>query len=50
VVRLLPKQLEDDFHDFVGYVREKIGEIRNSNNLTFIEAENGQEPSLLDME
>lgn len=36
VVRLLPRQLEDDFQDFVGYVREKIVEIRNGNNISFI--------------
>jgi hypothetical protein len=29
VVRLLPKQLEDDFNDFVSYIKEKITDIRN---------------------
>lgn len=50
VVRLLPKQLEDDFQDFVGYIREKIVEIRNGNNLSFISAENGEELSLMSLE
>lgn len=41
---MLPRQLEDDFNDFMSYIKEKIYEIKNENNLSFIMAEVGNEP------
>jgi hypothetical protein len=49
VVKLLPRQLEDDFNDFIGYIKEKIEQIKNENNLTFIAADMGNEPELEDI-
>ncbi len=44
MIKFLPKQLEDDFNDFSSYIKEKIFEIKNENNLSFIMAEAGNEP------
>lgn len=41
---MLPKSLEDDFNEFMSYIKEKIYEIKNENNLSFIMAEVGNEP------
>jgi hypothetical protein len=49
-VKQLPKQLEDDFNDFISYIKEKILEIQHENNLTFIMAEAGDEPEDIETE
>jgi hypothetical protein len=45
LMKLLPRSLEDDFNEFVAYIKEKIYEIKRENNLSFIMAEPGDEPS-----
>lgn len=50
MMKILPMQLEDDFNQFMAYVKEKIYEIKGENNLTFIMAEAGNEPSIEDIQ
>lgn len=45
LLRLLPRSLEDDCNELVAYIKEKIYEIKRENNLSFIMAEPGDEPS-----
>ena len=46
----LPRSLEDDFTELISYVKEKMGELRGENNLTFIMAEEGSEPEEADID
>jgi hypothetical protein len=41
MMKILPKQLEDEYGEFIGYLREKIYDIKMENNLSFIMAEVG---------
>ena len=47
-LKSLPTVLQDDFLEFTAYLREKIIEIKNSNEISFIMAEVGDSPSLLE--
>ncbi len=44
MIKILPRQLEDDYNEFISYVKEKILEIKNENQLSFIMAEVGDSP------
>ena len=37
-------QLEDDYNDFISYIREKLDELRNNNEISFINVVVGDEP------
>ena len=40
-LKMLPAVLQDDFLEFTAYLKEKIIEIKNSNEISFIMAEVG---------
>ena len=44
IMKLLPLSLQDDFFELTTYVKEKIGEIRSQNEISFIMAEPGNGP------
>lgn len=46
--KMLPANLQDDYFEFMSYIKEKITDIKQHNEISFIRAEPGNEPQLLD--